>query len=138
MPRCCRFFVFPRREECAYPRRSVIDEQRLKGEKAAQNLEGERALGCLAALLAPHRSLWRHARRSRIAIQPEPISRDVAGYFNRLLGGEHFLRRNFHLHRSPKKLEQHPDPFSGRQDLGNHDFEPLKWSLYNVNWLANF
>jgi len=36
MPRCFRFFVFPRREECAYPQRSVIDEQRRKGGKAAQ------------------------------------------------------------------------------------------------------
>jgi hypothetical protein len=36
MPRCCRFFVFPRREERAYAQRSVTDEQRRKGEKAAQ------------------------------------------------------------------------------------------------------
>src|SRR5436189_1142535 len=36
MPRCCRFFVSPRREEDAYPRRSVTDEQRGRGEKAAQ------------------------------------------------------------------------------------------------------
>ena len=36
MPRCCRFFVSPRREEGAYPQRSVTDEQRRRGEKAAQ------------------------------------------------------------------------------------------------------
>ena len=36
MPRCCRFFVFPRREEGAYLSRSVTDEQRWRGEKAAQ------------------------------------------------------------------------------------------------------
>ena len=36
MPRCCRFFVSPRREEDAYPQRSVTDEQRRRGEKAAQ------------------------------------------------------------------------------------------------------
>ncbi len=36
MPRCCRFFVSPKREEDAYPRRSVTDEQRRRGEKAAQ------------------------------------------------------------------------------------------------------
>ena len=36
MPRCCRFFVSPRREESAYLRWSVIDEQRWRGEKAAQ------------------------------------------------------------------------------------------------------
>ena len=36
MPRCCRFFVSPRREEGAYPRRSVTDDQRWRGEKAAQ------------------------------------------------------------------------------------------------------
>jgi hypothetical protein len=37
MPRCRRFFVSPRREEDAYPQRSVTDEQRRKGEKAAQS-----------------------------------------------------------------------------------------------------
>ena len=36
MPGCRRFFVSPRREEGAYPRRSVTDEQRRRGEKAAQ------------------------------------------------------------------------------------------------------
>ena len=38
MPRCCRFFVSPRREEGAYPSRSggITDEQRRRGEKAAQ------------------------------------------------------------------------------------------------------
>jgi hypothetical protein len=36
MPRCCRFFVSPRREEGAYLRWSVTDEQRWRGEKAAQ------------------------------------------------------------------------------------------------------
>ena len=36
MPRCCRFFVSPRREEDAYQQRSVTDEQRRRGEKVAQ------------------------------------------------------------------------------------------------------
>ncbi len=36
MPRWCRFFVSPRREESACPHRSVTDEQRRRGEKAAQ------------------------------------------------------------------------------------------------------
>ena len=36
MPRCCRFFVSPRREEDAYPQQSVTDEQRRRGEKVAQ------------------------------------------------------------------------------------------------------
>ena len=36
MLRCCRFFVSPRREEGAYLRRSVPDEQRWRGEKTAQ------------------------------------------------------------------------------------------------------
>src|SRR6266540_6947027 len=50
MPRCCRFFVFPRREECAYPQRSVTDEQRRKGEKAAQHGGRKRfgVSGCVA------------------------------------------------------------------------------------------
>src|SRR5439155_7615934 len=56
MPRCCRFFVSPTREERAYPKRSLTDEQRRRDEKAAQP-EGKTALGYLAALLAAHRSL---------------------------------------------------------------------------------
>src|SRR5207247_9524736 len=36
MPRCCRFFVYPRSKEDAYSQRSVTDEQRGRGEKAAQ------------------------------------------------------------------------------------------------------
>jgi hypothetical protein len=36
MPRRCRFFVSPRREAGTYLRRSVTDEQRWRGEKAAQ------------------------------------------------------------------------------------------------------
>ena len=50
MPRCCRFLVLPRREECAYPPRSVTDEQRRKGEKAAQPGGRERfgLAGCVA------------------------------------------------------------------------------------------
>jgi hypothetical protein len=36
MPRCCRFFVSPRREEGAYLKWSVTDEQRGRGEKASQ------------------------------------------------------------------------------------------------------
>jgi nitroreductase len=34
--RWCRFFASPRREEGAYPERSVTDEQRRRGEKEAQ------------------------------------------------------------------------------------------------------
>src|SRR5438034_11333304 len=105
MSRCCRFFVFPRREECAYPRRSVIDEQRRKGEKAAQPRRAREPWAvCLRCSLLTGRC--GHARRSRLAIHPKPLSRDVAGYFNRLLGGEHFSRWNFHLQRPPKKPEQ--------------------------------
>jgi hypothetical protein len=38
MPRCCPFFVSPRREEGAYPSGScrITDEQRRRGEKATQ------------------------------------------------------------------------------------------------------
>jgi hypothetical protein len=50
IPLCFRFFVFPRREECAYRQRSVIDEQRRKGEKPAQPGGRERfgLSGCVA------------------------------------------------------------------------------------------
>ena len=53
MTRCCRFFISPRREEGAYPKRSVTDKQRRRDEKAAQP-EGKTVLNCLAALVAPH------------------------------------------------------------------------------------
>jgi hypothetical protein len=84
MPRCCRFFVFPRREEGAYPQRSVIDEQRRKGEKAGAT---QRAIPLWAVWLRCSFFTCRcgHARRSRLAIQPKPFSRGAAGYFNRLL-----------------------------------------------------
>ena len=52
MPRFCRFFVSPRRDEGAYSKRSVTDEQHRRDEKAAQP-EGQTVLGCLARLLAP-------------------------------------------------------------------------------------
>jgi hypothetical protein len=50
MPRCWQFFVFPRREEYASQQRSVIDEQRQKGEKATQPGGRERLglSGCVA------------------------------------------------------------------------------------------
>jgi hypothetical protein len=50
IPRCCRFFVSPRREESAYRQWSVTDEQRRRGEKAAQPGGRERfVLSCYVA-----------------------------------------------------------------------------------------
>jgi hypothetical protein len=57
---------------------------------------------------------------------------------DRRLGWEHFSRRNFHLQRPPQKLEQHSDPFSCRQQLGDEHLESPKRSFYELNWLANF
>src|SRR5206468_6659154 len=119
------------------PRRSVIDEQRRKGEKAAQPPEGESALGCLAALFAPHRSLWTCSSLAPCH-PPKPLSRDVARYFNRLLGGEHFGRRNLHFNGSPKKVEQDPNPFFRREQASNHDLQSLEWPFGNLNRLTNF
>ena len=84
MPRCCRFFVSPRREEDAYLRRSVTDEQRWRGEKsgATRRASAPRAVWLRSSLLTGR---CEHARRSRLAIQPKASSRDVAAYFNRLL-----------------------------------------------------
>ena len=52
MPRYCRFFVSPRREEDAYPSRGggITDEQRGRGEKAAQPGGRDRfgLAGCVA------------------------------------------------------------------------------------------
>jgi hypothetical protein len=84
MPRCCRFFVSPRREEGAYLRRSLTDEQRWRGEKATATRRA-RTLWVVwrrCSLLTGHCG---HARRSRLAIQPKAFSRDMAAYFNRLL-----------------------------------------------------
>ena len=57
---------------------------------------------------------------------------------DRPLGWEHFSRRNFHLQRPAEKLEQHSDPFSCRQQLGDEHLESPKRSFYELNWLANF
>jgi hypothetical protein len=48
--RCSQFFLSPRREESAYPQRSVTDEQRGRGEKVAQPGGRERVglSGCVA------------------------------------------------------------------------------------------
>jgi hypothetical protein len=84
MPRCCRFFVSPRREEDAYLRRSVTDEQRWRGEKSGATRRARTlwAVWRRCSLLTGRRE---HARRSRLLIQPKAFSRDVAAYFNRLL-----------------------------------------------------
>src|SRR5436309_6623119 len=42
MSRCIRFFDSPRRKEGAYPQRSVTDQQRRRGGKAAQPRGRER------------------------------------------------------------------------------------------------
>ena len=84
MPRCCRFFVSPRREEGAYLSRSVTDEQRWRGEKAAQTRRA-RTLWAVWRLCSLITGRCGHARRSRLAIQPKAFSRDMAAYFNRLL-----------------------------------------------------
>ena len=87
LPRCCRFFVSPRREEEGYAQRSVTDEQRGRGRTKRRNPEGESALGRLAALLALHPATagtdMLVARG--LAIQPKTLSRGVAEYFKRLL-----------------------------------------------------
>jgi hypothetical protein len=83
--RCCRFFVFPTREECAYGQRSAIDEQPLERRKSDATRRA-RALWIVwlrcSLLIPPPRD--GHARRSCLAIQPKPLSRGGAGYFNRL------------------------------------------------------
>ena len=59
-------------------------------------------------------------------------------YFNSLLGGEYFGRRNLHFNGSPKKLEQNPKPFFRREQASNHDLQSLEWPFGNLNRLANF
>jgi hypothetical protein len=84
MPRCCRFFVSPRREEGAYLRRSVTDEQRWRGEKSGTTRRA-RTLWAVWRRCSLLTGRCEHARCSRLAIQPKTFSRDMAAYFNRLL-----------------------------------------------------
>ena len=71
-------FLLRREEELP-----VIEEQCRRDEKR-RNPQGENAVGCLAALLARHRSLRTCSSLPR-AIQPTAFSRDMAGFFKRLL-----------------------------------------------------
>jgi hypothetical protein len=54
------------------------------------------------------------------------------------LGGEHFGRGDLHFNRSPKKLEQDPNPFFRREQASNHDLQSPKRAFNNLNRLANF
>src|ERR1051326_288438 len=74
MPRCCRFFVSPRREERACPQRSVSDEQRRRDEKRAQprgragfGLSGVACSSQVAADMLVVRALPLSANRARAA-----------------------------------------------------------------------
>ena len=90
MPRCCRFFVSPRREEGAYPTWSVTDEQHRRGEKAARprgrerlGLSGSVAHSSQVALdMLVARALPFSPKRSRVV---------SLSYFNRLLNGQYAL-----------------------------------------------
>src|SRR5437899_4452241 len=79
MPRCCRFFVSPRREEGAYLRRSVTDEQRWRGEKAAQTRRAK-TLWAVRRRCSLLTGGCGHTRHSRLAIQSKAFSRDLAVY----------------------------------------------------------
>ena len=84
MPRCWRFFVSPRREEEAYPQRSVTDEQRGRGEKAAQP-GGRERLG-LSGSVARSSQVTADMFVARASpFQAKALSRGVAEYFNGLL-----------------------------------------------------
>ena len=57
MPRCCRFFVCSKARGGRIPEAVCNRRATLERRKKRRNPEGEDALGCLAALLAPYRSL---------------------------------------------------------------------------------
>jgi hypothetical protein len=84
MPRCCRFFVSPRREKGAYLRRSVTDEQRCRGEKAAQP-GGRGRVGLFGGVARSLQVAADMLVAVALPIQPKAFSRDMAAYFNRLL-----------------------------------------------------
>jgi len=84
LPRCCPFFVFPRREEGAYPRRSVTDEQPRRGEKATQP-GGRGRFGLAGGVARSLQVTLDMLVGSRLAFQPKAFSRDMAEYVVRLL-----------------------------------------------------
>ncbi len=85
MPRCCPFFVFPRREEGgAYPRRFVTDEQPRRGEKATQP-GGRGRFGLAGGVARSLQVTLDMLVGSRLAFQPKAFSRDMAEYVIRLL-----------------------------------------------------
>src|SRR6266567_4524926 len=84
MPRCCRFFVSPRREEDAYPQRSVTDAQRRRSERAAP--PGGRGRFGLSGGVASSSQVTSDMLVARAwPSQPKELSRDMSEYFNRLL-----------------------------------------------------
>ena len=85
MPRCCPFFVFPRREEGgAYPRRFVTDEQPRRGEKATQP-GGRGRFGLAGGVARSLQVTLDMLVGSRLTFQPKAFSRDMAEYVIRLL-----------------------------------------------------
>jgi hypothetical protein len=86
MPRCCRFFVSPRREEGAYAQ-AVCNRRATQERRKSGATRRERTLWAVwqrcSLLIPPLRD--GHTRHWRLAFQPKAFSRDMAGYFNRLL-----------------------------------------------------
>src|SRR5687768_626809 len=83
-PALLRFLAWPRRDEGAYPQRSVTEEQRRPGQKSEATLRA-RALWAVCRRCSLLTDRCGYARRSRLAIQPKALSRGAHGYFNRLL-----------------------------------------------------
>lgn len=70
-----------------------------------------------------------------VGIQPQRLVKLICG--RTTSRGEDFCGRDIDLHRSPKKIEQHSNPFFGRQHLGDHDLQAAKRAFYDMNELAN-
>lgn len=84
-PRCSQFWRWLRRKRNGCNRCNTVRASHAgQALKAAATPEGESALGRLAALFAPYRPAAGNARRSRLAIQLQALSRGMAEYFNRL------------------------------------------------------
>jgi len=84
MPRCFQFFVAwkPQRPDTRH--RSVNGQQHLGAEKATQSRGRERC-GPSGGVARSLQVADGHAPHSRLAIQPTALSRDMAGFFKRLL-----------------------------------------------------
>ena len=137
--RGCKLERMARHERGACPsRRGGITSE--KRSQTPQPAAARRVVPLFALSgVAPHSQTHKgYAPSSRLTQTKNQRQRGPFHYFNSLLGGEHFGRRNLHFNGSPKKVEEDPNPFFRREQASNHDLQSSKRPFNNLNRLANF